>query len=167
MWYLIVGLIGIAIGLFLGYFTLKSILRKEPRSGSPPAPAVLIEQIEEYLKDDIEAKETIEKLKERLGYEMVINLPYPYNILDGQHVLICGDDTSSKRGAGRVSTEDGKGQEDNTTTTNRERSFTITGSGIPVADQCFPKRIKRSDRHIYWCGCDLPAWWKCYNHVQV
>ena len=67
MWYLIVGLIGIAIGLFLGYFTIKLILRKEPRSGSPPAPAVLIEQIEEYLKDDIEAKETIEKLKERLG----------------------------------------------------------------------------------------------------
>lgn len=66
MWYLICGLIGIATGLFLGYFTLKSILRKEPRSGSPPAPAVLIEQITEMVKDDIEAKETIEKLKERL-----------------------------------------------------------------------------------------------------
>ena len=67
MWYFIGAIVSLAcllIGLFLG---IK--LQKNKKSGgiSPRPPGELIAEIEAYVKDDIEAKETIEKLKERLG----------------------------------------------------------------------------------------------------
>jgi len=67
MWYFIGAIISLAcfgIGIFLG---VK--LQKNKKFGGigPRPPSELIAEIEEYVKDDIEAKETIEKLKERLG----------------------------------------------------------------------------------------------------
>jgi len=67
MWYLVgsvVSLASLLIGLFLG---VK--LQKNKKSGgiSPRPPGELIDEIVEAVKDDIEAKDTIDKLKERLG----------------------------------------------------------------------------------------------------
>ena len=67
MWYLVGAIVTLAsflIGLFLGVKLQKN--RKAGGSLSLP-PAELIAEIEEYVKDDIEAKDTIGKLKERLG----------------------------------------------------------------------------------------------------
>jgi len=66
-WYVIQDLIFLSGGLFLGYFTLKSILKNTSVETRPRPTEDIIEELEEKIKDDIEAKNTIDKLRKRLG----------------------------------------------------------------------------------------------------